>query len=123
MATRKTERRSAARRLEHVVIECVTPELDGGRHPVKRVVGDLVAIGADVFKEGHDQLSARVIYFGPGDATIADDFLGTHVVKLGPTPNQISLLDSDNRGRPDKLVPTARGTPIRDTRRKWDPQR
>ncbi|MGE5731776.1 MAG: maltotransferase domain-containing protein, partial [Gemmatimonas sp.] len=45
--------------MEHIVIECVTPELDGGRHPVKRVVGDTVWVGADIIKEGHDQLAAH----------------------------------------------------------------
>ncbi|MFI5230076.1 MAG: maltotransferase domain-containing protein, partial [Gemmatimonadales bacterium] len=68
MATKTTDRRTAARRLEHIVIECVTPVLDGGRHAVKRVVGDDVVVGADVIKEGHDLLSARVLYRGPGDS-------------------------------------------------------
>lgn len=68
LATRKSpDRRVRARRMEHIVIECVTPELDGGRHPVKRVVGDTVWVGADIIKEGHDQLAAHAIYRGPGD--------------------------------------------------------
>ena len=45
----------------------MTPELDGGRYAVKRVLGDTVWIGADIFKEGHDLLAARAIYKGPGD--------------------------------------------------------
>ena len=69
MATRKSpDRRARARRTEHVVIECVTPELDGGRYAVKRIVGDVVWIGADIIKEGHDQIAAQVTYRGPGDA-------------------------------------------------------
>ncbi|MDB4877526.1 MAG: glycosidase [Gemmatimonadetes bacterium] len=67
MATRKNDRRAGTRRLEFVVIECVTPELDGGRYPVKRIVGDTVSVGADIIKEGHDELTARVLYKGPGD--------------------------------------------------------
>jgi len=51
------------------VIECITPEVDDGRHAVKRVVGDVVWVGADIFKEGHDQLAARVLYMGPSDST------------------------------------------------------
>jgi len=43
-----------------VVIEGVTPELDGGRFPVKRVVGETVTVGADVFAEGHDRLVAML---------------------------------------------------------------
>ncbi|HEY2377797.1 MAG TPA: alpha-1,4-glucan--maltose-1-phosphate maltosyltransferase [Gemmatimonadaceae bacterium] len=49
------------------MIECVTPGLDGGLYAVKRVVGDRVWIGADIFKEGQDLLAARAIYKGPGD--------------------------------------------------------
>jgi len=67
VATRKTDRRAGSRRIEYLVIECVTPELDGGRHPVKRIVGDVVSVGADIIKEGHDLVGARVIYQGPGD--------------------------------------------------------
>ncbi|HYY88288.1 MAG TPA: maltotransferase domain-containing protein, partial [Chloroflexota bacterium] len=45
-----------------IVIEDVWPEIDGGRWPIKRVVGDTVEVWADIFKEGHDVLSARVLY-------------------------------------------------------------
>jgi starch synthase (maltosyl-transferring) len=54
--------------MEQIIIECVAPELDGGRYPVKRIVGDTVWVGADIIKEGHDLLAAQVIYRGPGDA-------------------------------------------------------
>ena len=67
MATRKIDRRAVSRRLEYIVIECVTPELDGGRYPVKRIVGDVVSVGADLIKDGHDLLAARLLYRGPGD--------------------------------------------------------
>jgi starch synthase (maltosyl-transferring) len=63
---RTTERRGSARGLERIVIECVTPELDGGRYAVKRLLGDLVEIGADVIKEGHDQLAATLLFKPPG---------------------------------------------------------
>jgi starch synthase (maltosyl-transferring) len=39
-----------------VVIEDVTPRVDDGAFPIKRVAGDLVAVEADVFREGHDLL-------------------------------------------------------------------
>jgi len=50
-----------------VVVEGVTPELDGGRFAVKRLVGDWCVVGANVFKDGHDLLAARVRYRGPAD--------------------------------------------------------
>jgi starch synthase (maltosyl-transferring) len=73
MATRAPAERKAAERtpstreLESIAIECVAPELDGGRFRVKRVVGDVVEIGADIFKEGHDLLAGRLLFQGPGD--------------------------------------------------------
>jgi starch synthase (maltosyl-transferring) len=63
---KKPDRRTTSRGLEHVTIECVTPEVDAGRYPAKRVVGDTVWIGADIFRDGHDQLAGRVIYRAPG---------------------------------------------------------
>ena len=47
-------------RIGSIVIEAVTPQIDEGRHPVKRVVGELVRVEADIFKEGHDLLAAAV---------------------------------------------------------------
>ena len=78
MPTRTSDRRAAARRLEHVVIECVTPQLDAGRYPVKRLVGDIVTIGADLIKEGHDLVAARVLWRGPGAA--ASDWCSSPMV-------------------------------------------
>lgn len=45
-----------------VTIEAVWPEIDCGRHPVKRVVGDTFEIWADVFCDGHDVLAAAVCW-------------------------------------------------------------
>jgi starch synthase (maltosyl-transferring) len=45
-----------------IAIEDVQPEVDGGRWPIKRVVGDVVEVSADIFKEGHDLLFARTIH-------------------------------------------------------------
>src|SRR5215211_2558179 len=45
-----------------VIIEDVYPELDCGRYPVKREVGDRLEVWADVFKEGHDKLAAVLKY-------------------------------------------------------------
>ena len=48
-----------------LVIENVAPTVDGGRHAVKRVVGDVVDVGADVYKDGHDLIAAHVAYLPP----------------------------------------------------------
>jgi starch synthase (maltosyl-transferring) len=44
-----------------VVIERIAPELDGGRYPVKRVVGDQLLVSADIFADGHDLLDAALL--------------------------------------------------------------
>jgi len=67
VATRKSDRRSTTRRAEYLVIECVTPQLDGGRYPVKRLIGDTVSVGADVIRPGHDAVAARVLYRRPSE--------------------------------------------------------
>ena len=49
------------------VIESVTPEIDGGRFPIKRVVGDRVVVEADIFTDGHDAVSARLLHRRAGE--------------------------------------------------------
>ena len=43
-----------------VVIERVSPEIDAGRFPAKAVVGDVIAVEADIFGDGHDQIRAAL---------------------------------------------------------------
>jgi starch synthase (maltosyl-transferring) len=45
-----------------VVIENVTPSVDGGETPVKRVIGDRLLVGADLLVDGHDKLAGIVAY-------------------------------------------------------------
>ena len=64
----RTERTTGSESYDRLVIECVTPELDAGRYPVKRIVGDLVEIGADIYKDGHELLAGHVRYRVPNDS-------------------------------------------------------
>ena len=45
-----------------VVIEDIHPQVDGGRYPAKRVIGDVVTVKAAIFGDGHDHVAARVLY-------------------------------------------------------------
>ncbi len=45
-----------------VAIESVTPSVDNGRFPVKRIVGERVEVRAAIFAEGHDRIAAAVIW-------------------------------------------------------------
>ena len=45
-----------------ILIEDVRPQIDCGRYPVKREVGDTFEVSADIFREGHDLLAAIIQY-------------------------------------------------------------
>ncbi len=45
-----------------IVIEHIEPEVDCGRFPIKRVEGEKVVVTADIFADGHDAVSARILY-------------------------------------------------------------
>lgn len=44
------------------VIENVYPELNGGKHSIKRVVGQTVTVEADILADGHDVVAAMLKY-------------------------------------------------------------
>jgi starch synthase (maltosyl-transferring) len=44
-----------------VVIEGVSPEIDGGRFPAKASVGDAFEVEADIFSDGHDKVDAALL--------------------------------------------------------------
>ena len=46
-----------------VVIESVLPQIDCGRFPIKRIVGEKVVVEADVFADGHDQVACQLLYW------------------------------------------------------------
>jgi starch synthase (maltosyl-transferring) len=43
-------------------IENITPAVDGGEFPVKRIIGEMVRVEADVFGDGHDPLAAALVW-------------------------------------------------------------
>src|ERR1700751_3582051 len=47
-----------ARTFPSVVIENLQPLLDGGDYPIKRIIGEDLAVEADIFKDGHDVVAA-----------------------------------------------------------------
>jgi starch synthase (maltosyl-transferring) len=49
-------------RPSRVVISNVRPELDSGRFPIKRVVGERVDITADILADGHEVMAARLLH-------------------------------------------------------------
>ena len=63
-----------------IIIERIAPELDGGRYPVKRVVGDQLLVTADIFADGHDLLDAAILIR-------ADDETGWRRAPMRPIDN------------------------------------
>ncbi|MDK4742357.1 DUF3416 domain-containing protein [Rhizobium sp. CNPSo 3464] len=45
-----------------LAIENIMPRVDDGRFPVKRVVGDIVSVEADIFADGHDPIAAALMW-------------------------------------------------------------
>jgi starch synthase (maltosyl-transferring) len=52
----------AATRASRLAIEAVTPAVDNGRFPVKRVAGDELTVEADILLDGHDHLAAQLLW-------------------------------------------------------------
>ena len=63
-----------------IIIENVTPQLDGGIFPIKRIVGQSVNVTADVFPDGHDILECSVIFKHESDKKWQE-------VRMSPTEN------------------------------------
>ncbi|OZI22977.1 alpha-1,4-glucan--maltose-1-phosphate maltosyltransferase [Bordetella genomosp. 7] len=59
-----TGRRPGARgqRGTRIVVENVAPAVDGGLYPAKCVAQDTVLVQADIFTDGHEKLSAQVLW-------------------------------------------------------------
>lgn len=43
-------------------MESLTPEVDCGRHAVKRIVGDRFKVSAVIYSDGHDHVGAQLLY-------------------------------------------------------------
>ena len=49
----------------HIVIEDLRPRTPTARYPAKASVGERVTVRANVFKDGHDVIAARLVVHGP----------------------------------------------------------
>ncbi|MEX2580853.1 MAG: alpha-1,4-glucan--maltose-1-phosphate maltosyltransferase [Verrucomicrobiales bacterium] len=59
---------SFKKRPESVIIADLSPRVDCGRYPTKRVAGERLVVEADIFENGHDQLVARLGWRKAGEA-------------------------------------------------------
>lgn len=62
-----------------VVIEKVSPEIDGGIYPIKRVVGEKVQVSAVVFGDGHDEVVALLLYRKKSEANWKEKIMDSQI--------------------------------------------
>jgi starch synthase (maltosyl-transferring) len=63
-----------------IAIEDIEPVVPDGAFAVKRLVGESVTVGADIFADGHDVLAAELLWSAADEA-------GWHRVAMRPTTN------------------------------------
>ena len=68
MPRRREKAMETGQARKRVIIEGVKPEIDGGRFPIKRTVGDRVRVEADIVTDGHDVIAARLLFRREQDA-------------------------------------------------------
>ena len=78
---------------KRVIIDRVSPQLNGGKFHIKRVIGQIVQVSADVLIDGHDLIEASILYKHEKEnkwkevrmqPTFNDDWIGSFtVVKQG----------------------------------------
>src|SRR5690606_30622535 len=51
----------------HAVVENLQPMIEGGRFPAKAVLGDVVTVTADIFRDGHEKCEADLLYRRKGE--------------------------------------------------------
>jgi len=51
-----------------VVISNVSPLVEGGKYPTKRVIGEPLRVEADIFKEGHDEVVTMLVWRSAGSS-------------------------------------------------------
>jgi starch synthase (maltosyl-transferring) len=64
---------------KRVIISGVVPEIEAGRFPIKRIVGDLTIVEADILADGHDAIGAALLYRREGETEWSEtpmEFLG-----------------------------------------------
>lgn len=54
---------------DRIAVEALTPQVDGGRFPIKRVIGEQVEVEADIFSDGHDVVRAAIRFRPQGART------------------------------------------------------
>lgn len=64
---------------ERVIIENITPQIDCGLYPAKRIKGDTLHVEADIISDGHEVIMAELLYRKSGEENASSARM-THVI-------------------------------------------
>jgi starch synthase (maltosyl-transferring) len=53
-----------------IAIESITPQVDAGQFPVRRILGDVVRVEVDLLADGHDKIAGEILFRTPGSTRI-----------------------------------------------------
>ncbi len=53
---------------ERVIIENVSPQIDCGQYPAKRIEGDIMHVEADIISDGHEVVNAELLFRRPAES-------------------------------------------------------
>ena len=95
-----------------VVIEHVNPQINSGRYPVKRTVGEKLTVTADVFTDGHDEVRAVLLVRHAQAATWTEvpmAFLGNDRWEVSYMPDRRGIYEYTVQGWVDHLLTWQKG--------------
>ena len=95
-----------------VVIEHVNPQINSGRYPVKRTVGENLTVTADVFTDGHDEVRAVLLVRHAQAATWTEvpmTFLGNDRWEVAFAPDRCGMYEYTVQGWVDHLLTWQKG--------------
>ncbi len=91
---------------KRVIIENITPQINAGQFPIKRIVGEQVCVEADVFSDGHDIVKALLLYKKSDVENweeVPMEFMGNDSWSASFTPTEIGSYDYTVKGWVDHV--------------------
>ena len=86
---------------KRVVIEHISPQIDGGKYPAKRTVNEPCTVTADIFSDGHDLIRSKLLYRQQGKRKWQESLmepLGNDVYAATFTPDAMGMWEFTIQG-------------------------